>query len=106
MDAYLRKSPKKYIEGVKALKIKGQDLSILDVEYNNNITYEEQFVLQSYTRYKDKFEKQPDETEIPLMLDDVRQKNTSMLAKEIMEEFDCCYVSVFEDNENGAEVYL
>ena len=84
MDAYLRKSPKKYIEGVKALKIKGQDLSILDVEYNNNITYEEQFVLQSYTRYKDKFEKQPDETEIPLMLDDVRQKNTSMLAKEIM----------------------
>ena len=29
-----------------------------------------------------------------------------MLAKEIMEEFDCVYVSVFEDNENGAEVYL
>ena len=28
-----------------------------------------------------------------------------MLAKEIMEEFDCEYVSVFEDNENGAEVY-
>ena len=33
-------------------------------------------------------------------------KSCEMLAKEIMEEFDCCYVSVFEDNENGAEVYL
>jgi hypothetical protein len=29
-----------------------------------------------------------------------------MLAKEILEEFDCVYVSVFEDDENGAEVYL
>jgi hypothetical protein len=29
-----------------------------------------------------------------------------MLASEIMKEFGCCYVSVFEDNENGAEVYL
>ena len=33
-------------------------------------------------------------------------KSCEMLAKEIMKEFDCCYVSVFEDNENGAEVYL
>ena len=33
-------------------------------------------------------------------------KSCEMLAKEIMEEFDCEYVSVFEDNENGAEVYL
>ena len=33
-------------------------------------------------------------------------KSCEMLAKEIMEEFDCVYVSVFEDNENGAEVYL
>ena len=32
-------------------------------------------------------------------------KSCEMLAKEIMEEFDCCYVSVFEDNENGAEIY-
>ena len=33
-------------------------------------------------------------------------KSCEMLAKEIMEEFDCVYVSVFEDNENGAEIYL
>ena len=33
-------------------------------------------------------------------------KSCEMLAREIMEEFDCNYVSVFEDNENGAEVYL
>jgi len=33
-------------------------------------------------------------------------KSCEMLAKEIMEEFNCTYVSVFEDNENGAEVYL
>ena len=32
-------------------------------------------------------------------------KSCEMLAKEIMIRFDCCYVSVFEDNENGAEVY-
>ena len=28
-----------------------------------------------------------------------------MLAKEILKEFDCVYVSVFEDDENGAEIY-
>ena len=33
-------------------------------------------------------------------------KSCEMLAKEIMESFNCNYVSVFEDNENGAEVYL
>jgi hypothetical protein len=33
-------------------------------------------------------------------------KSCEMLAKEILEEFDCVYVSVFEDDENGAEVYL
>lgn len=33
-------------------------------------------------------------------------KSCEMLAKEILEKFECCYVSVFEDNENGAEVYL
>ena len=33
-------------------------------------------------------------------------KSCEMLAKEIMEAFECNYVSVFEDNENGAEVYL
>ena len=33
-------------------------------------------------------------------------KSCEMLAKEIMKEFDCVYVSVFEDNENGAEVYV
>ena len=33
-------------------------------------------------------------------------KSCEMLAKEIMKEFGCCYVSVFEDDENGAEVYL
>jgi len=27
-----------------------------------------------------------------------------MLANEILKQFNCCYVSVFEDNENGAEV--
>tara|TARA_R100000426_G_C4761904_1_gene87478 strand:- start:132 stop:485 length:354 start_codon:yes stop_codon:yes gene_type:complete len=29
-----------------------------------------------------------------------------MLAREILDLFDCCYVSVYEDNENGAEVML
>ena len=33
-------------------------------------------------------------------------RSCEMLAKEIMEAFDCVYVSVFEDNENGAEVYV
>ena len=33
-------------------------------------------------------------------------KSCEMLAKEIMEAFECNYVSVFEDDENGAEVYL
>tara|TARA_R110001599_G_scaffold50402_1_gene142682 strand:+ start:425 stop:772 length:348 start_codon:yes stop_codon:yes gene_type:complete len=33
-------------------------------------------------------------------------KSCEMLAKEIMEAFECNYVSVFEDNENGAEVYV
>ena len=33
-------------------------------------------------------------------------KSCEMLAREIMLEFDCLYVAVFEDNENGAEVYL
>lgn len=27
-----------------------------------------------------------------------------MLAKELLKQFDCVYVSVFEDNENGAEI--
>jgi len=27
-----------------------------------------------------------------------------MLANEILKQFSCCYVSVFEDNENGAEI--
>ena len=29
-----------------------------------------------------------------------------MIAKELLEYFDCEYVSVWEDDENGAEVYL
>ena len=33
-------------------------------------------------------------------------KSCEMLATEILDLFGCCYVSVFEDNENGAEVYL
>ena len=33
-------------------------------------------------------------------------KSCEMLALEIMKEFNCVYVSVFEDGENGAEVYL
>ena len=32
-------------------------------------------------------------------------KSCEMLAREVLEYFDCKYVSVFEDNENGAEVY-
>jgi len=33
-------------------------------------------------------------------------KSCEMLAKEILEYFDCEYVSVFEDDENGAECYV
>ena len=29
-----------------------------------------------------------------------------MIAKELLEYFECEYVSVFEDDENGAEVYI
>lgn len=29
-----------------------------------------------------------------------------MIATELLQYFDCEYVSVFEDNENGAEVYI
>ena len=29
-----------------------------------------------------------------------------MIAKELLEKFECEYVSVFEDNENGAECYM
>ena len=31
-------------------------------------------------------------------------KSCEMLATEILDQFGCCYVSVFEDDENGAEV--
>jgi hypothetical protein len=33
-------------------------------------------------------------------------KSCEALANEILEFFECNYVSVFEDNENGAEVYI
>jgi hypothetical protein len=32
-------------------------------------------------------------------------KSCEMIAKEVLQFFACEYVSVFEDNENGAEVY-
>jgi len=32
-------------------------------------------------------------------------KSCEMIAREIFEYFECEYVSVYEDNENGAEVY-
>jgi hypothetical protein len=33
-------------------------------------------------------------------------KSCEMIAKELLEKFDCVYVSVWEDNENGAECYI
>lgn len=33
-------------------------------------------------------------------------KSCEMLAREILEKFNCEYVSVFEDNENGSECYI
>ena len=33
-------------------------------------------------------------------------KSCEMLAKEILKEFKCNYVSVFEDNEIGAEIFI
>lgn len=32
-------------------------------------------------------------------------KSCEMLAKELLNEFDLCYCSVLEDDENGAEIY-
>ena len=34
-----------------------------------------------------------------------KAKSCEMLAKELLEKFDLVYCSVFEDNENGAEIY-
>jgi hypothetical protein len=33
-------------------------------------------------------------------------KSCEMIAKELIEKFECVYVSVWEDNENGAECYI
>ena len=37
---------------------------------------------------------------------DFKSKSCEMLAKELVKEFELEYCSVFEDNENGAEVYV
>ena len=34
-----------------------------------------------------------------------KARSCEMLAKELLEKFDLVYCSVFEDNENGAEIY-
>ena len=36
---------------------------------------------------------------------DFGSKSCEMLAQEIYKEFELCYCAVYEDNENGAEVY-
>ena len=33
-------------------------------------------------------------------------KSCEMIARELLEKFECEYVSVFEDDENGSEIYL
>ena len=42
--------------------------------------------------------------EIRWDLDHIKFRFDLYTLKEILKEFDCVYVSVFEDNENGAEV--
>ena len=37
---------------------------------------------------------------------DFKSKSCEMIAKELVKEFELEYCSVFEDNENGAEVYV
>ena len=36
---------------------------------------------------------------------DFGSQSCEMLASEIYKEFELCYCAVYEDNENGAEVY-
>lgn len=42
---------------------------------------------------------------LPTRCHEFGAKSCEMIAREIFEFFDCEYVSVYEDNENGAEVY-
>lgn len=41
----------------------------------------------------------------PMRMHMFNSKSCEMIAQEIFDYFDCEYVSVFEDDENGAEVY-
>lgn len=87
LDDNLEMSPKEKVvefQEIAPAKMTNEGLRISEVDYNNQKTYEEKFVLKFYERYKQAFIDSEGTAPIPLLLDEVRQKNTAQLAKEVM----------------------
>jgi len=87
LDDNLTKDANEKVNEYKEIAPKGnqnKELRISTADYTPNKTYEEQFVLRLYERYAKEFVDSGGTNEIPLLLDEIRQKNTAQIAKEIM----------------------